>query len=52
VYRGGTLIGVSTVSTGKPGHETPAGSFEILQKRRDHYSNHYDNAPDARSCSG
>ena len=45
VYRGGTLIGVSTVSTGKPGHETPTGSFEILQKRREHYSNRYDNAP-------
>jgi len=45
VYRGGTLIGVSTVSTGMPGHETPTGSFEILQKRREHYSNRYDNAP-------
>jgi hypothetical protein len=45
VFRGGTLIGVSTVSTGKPGHDTPTGSFEILQKRREHYSNLYDNAP-------
>jgi hypothetical protein len=45
VYRGGTLIGVSTVSSGKPGHETPTGSFEILQKRREHFSNLYDNAP-------
>lgn len=45
VYRGGTLIGVSTVSTGKPGHETPPGSFEILQKREEHYSNKYNNAP-------
>jgi hypothetical protein len=45
VYRGGTLIGVSTVSSGKPGNETPTGSFEILQKRREHYSNLYDNAP-------
>ena len=45
VYRGGTVIGVSTVSTGKPGHETPTGSFEILQKRREHYSNLHDNAP-------
>jgi hypothetical protein len=45
VYRGGTLIGVSTVSTGKPGHETPTGSFEILQKKRDHRSNLYDDAP-------
>jgi lipoprotein-anchoring transpeptidase ErfK/SrfK len=45
VFRGGTLIGVSTVSTGKPGNDTPTGSFEILQKRREHYSNLYDNAP-------
>ena len=45
VYRGGTLIGVSTVSSGKPGNETPTGSFEILQKKREHYSNLYNNAP-------
>jgi hypothetical protein len=45
VYRGGTLIGVSTISSGKPGNETPTGSFEILQKRKEHYSNLYDNAP-------
>jgi hypothetical protein len=45
VYRGGTLIGASTVSTGRPGHETPTGTFEILQKRREHYSNLYNNAP-------
>ena len=45
VYRGGTLIGVSTVSTGRAGHETPAGTFNILQKRREHYSNLYNNAP-------
>ena len=45
VYRGGTLIGVSTVSTGQPGYETPVGSYNILQKAREHYSNRYDNAP-------
>ena len=45
VYRGGTLIGASTVSTGQPGFDTPTGRFEILQKRKDHYSNLYDNAP-------
>jgi lipoprotein-anchoring transpeptidase ErfK/SrfK len=45
VYRGGTLIGASTVSTGKPGHDTPAGRFNILQKREKHFSNLYDNAP-------
>jgi lipoprotein-anchoring transpeptidase ErfK/SrfK len=45
VYRNGVRIGVSTVSTGKPGHETPTGVFTILEKRREHYSNLYDNAP-------
>jgi len=45
VYRNGVLAGVSTVSTGKKGHETPTGVFTILQKNKDHYSNIYDNAP-------
>lgn len=45
VYRNGIRIGVAKVSTGKPGHETPTGVFTILQKRREHYSNLYDNAP-------
>jgi lipoprotein-anchoring transpeptidase ErfK/SrfK len=45
VYRGGTLIGVSSVSTGRPGHDTPTGRFPIMEKRRTHFSNLYDNAP-------
>jgi lipoprotein-anchoring transpeptidase ErfK/SrfK len=45
VYRGGALIGVTTVSTGKPGHRTPTGKFDILQKRAKHFSNLYNNAP-------
>ena len=45
VFRSGTLIGVSTVSTGKPGHDTPTGTFSILQKKKDHRSNLYDDAP-------
>lgn len=45
VYRGGTLIGVTTVSTGREGHETPVGTFNILQKRPRHFSNLYNNAP-------
>jgi L,D-transpeptidase catalytic domain len=32
------------VSTGMPGHETPAGIFSVLQMRRDHFSNLYNNA--------
>jgi hypothetical protein len=45
VYRNGVRIGLSTVSTGKSGKETPTGVFPILQKRKEHYSNLYDNAP-------
>ena len=45
VYRGGTLIGVSTVSSGRPGYDTPTGSFPILQKARHHRSNLYEGAP-------
>jgi hypothetical protein len=36
---------VSTVSTGKKGHETPTGVFTILQKHREHKSTLYDDAP-------
>jgi len=45
VYRGGELIATTTVSTGRPGHETPTGRFPIMEKRREHYSNLYNNAP-------
>jgi len=45
VYRNGVAIGVSTISSGKPGYETPTGVFTILQKNRDHRSNIYNNAP-------
>jgi hypothetical protein len=45
VYRNGILVAVSTVSTGKPGHETPTGVFTILQKDKDHHSSKYNNAP-------
>jgi lipoprotein-anchoring transpeptidase ErfK/SrfK len=45
VYRNGLPIGISTVSTGKPGHRTPTGVFTILQKQIEHYSSLYDSAP-------
>jgi hypothetical protein len=45
VYRGGTRIGVSTISTGRPGHDTPPGVFTILQKQKMHRSTLYDDAP-------
>lgn len=45
VYRNGVRIGVSTCSTGRPGHATPTGVFTILQKDADHRSSTYNNAP-------
>lgn len=45
VYRNGIRTGVATISSGKPGNETPTGVFPILQKSRDHRSNLYNNAP-------
>ncbi len=45
VYRNGVAIGYTTVSTGKPGHETPTGIFTILQKDKNHRSSKYNNAP-------
>ncbi len=44
-YRNGVPIGISTVSTGKKGHETPTGVFTVLQKKVDHKSNLYNDAP-------
>src|SRR5467141_4119611 len=45
VYRNGILIGRSTVSTGSKGRSTPPGVFTILEKKREHYSKKYNNAP-------
>jgi hypothetical protein len=45
VYRNGILIGRSTVSTGSKGHATPGGVFTILEKKKEHRSKKYENAP-------
>ena len=45
VFRKGALWDVSSVSTGKPGNDTPEGIFPILQKKAMHRSNLYDDAP-------
>lgn len=45
LFRNGVPVGASTVSTGRPGYSTPTGVFTILQKRVEHYSSTYDNAP-------
>lgn len=45
VYRAGTLIGVSTISSGKKGNDSPLGAFTILEKKVHHRSNRYNDAP-------
>ena len=45
LFRNGVPIAASTVSSGKTGHETPTGVFTILEKRKEHYSSTYNNAP-------
>src|SRR5277367_1236963 len=45
IRRDGVCIGVTTVSTGKPGYETPTGEYTVLEKERYHRSNRYNNAP-------
>jgi hypothetical protein len=45
LFRNGVPIAATTVSTGAEGHETPTGVFTILQKKKEHYSNLYNNAP-------
>src|SRR6187431_166294 len=44
VYRNGIRIARSSVSTGRPGHPTPVGVFDILEKERDHVSTIYKGA--------
>jgi len=44
VYRNGVRIGVSTISSGKEGHETPTGVFTILEKNKEHHSKTYNDA--------
>jgi L,D-transpeptidase catalytic domain len=44
VYRNGVRIGRSTVSSGKPGKQTPTGVFTILQKKVRHESTIYKGA--------
>jgi hypothetical protein len=45
IYRNGIRIGVSTISTGRPGFETPTGVFTILEKNKEHISRKYNDAP-------
>ena len=37
-YKSGVLVGVSQLSTGREGLNTPAGNYKIIQKDKDHVS--------------
>ncbi len=40
-YKGGTLVGISRISSGTEDHGTPAGKYKISQKSKDHKSSVY-----------
>jgi hypothetical protein len=44
-YSDGVLVADAPVATGVPGHLTPLGVFDVIQRDRYHHSNIYDNAP-------
>lgn len=46
-YKGGQLVGVSKISTGREGYDTPPGNFKITQKSANHRSNLYGDFVDA-----
>jgi hypothetical protein len=39
VFRSSTLIAITTISSGQPGYDTPAGRYTILEKQVTHHSN-------------
>jgi len=43
-YNGQQLVAWSNVSSGRPGHETPTGSYTVSEKDVDHHSSLYANA--------
>ncbi|RYD24034.1 MAG: hypothetical protein EOP88_01720 [Verrucomicrobiaceae bacterium] len=40
-YKGGTLVGISKISSGTEDHGTPPGRYKITQKNKDHKSSAY-----------
>ena len=46
-YKGNQLVGVSAISTGREGWDTPTGKFKVLQKSKDHVSSIYGDYVDA-----
>jgi hypothetical protein len=48
-YKSGQLVGISALSTGREGFNTPTGTFKVLQKSRDHVSSIYGDYVDAQT---
>jgi lipoprotein-anchoring transpeptidase ErfK/SrfK len=46
-YKAGQLVGISSLSTGREGLETPLGKFKIIQKDKDHVSSRFGDYLDA-----
>ena len=46
-YKSGQLVGISQLSTGREGYNTPSGHFSIIQKDKDHISSKYGDFVDA-----
>ncbi len=46
-YKGNQLVGVSAISTGREGWDTPTGKFKVIQKSKDHVSSQYGDYVDA-----
>lgn len=46
-YKGNELVGVSAISTGREGFDTPVGKFKIIQKSKDHVSSLFGDYVDA-----
>jgi lipoprotein-anchoring transpeptidase ErfK/SrfK len=46
-YKGGQLVGISIVSTGREGFGTTSGNFHIIQKDKDHVSSRFGDYVDA-----
>jgi lipoprotein-anchoring transpeptidase ErfK/SrfK len=48
-YKGDILVGVSAISSGKEGFDTPPGNYKIMQKDKDHRSTLYGEFVDIKS---
>ncbi|MEA3188116.1 MAG: hypothetical protein QOD99_1946 [Chthoniobacter sp.] len=46
-YKGGQLVGISTISSGREGLGTVTGNFKIIQKDKDHVSSRFGDYVDA-----